>query len=78
MKARLEVGDLATADGLRVAHIIREVDGFIAKTLCKEIALWSALEADSGRASRLAGPGDRTCVTCERRHQAMVRKAGVA
>jgi hypothetical protein len=75
MKTHLEVGDLATADGLRVAHIVRDVNGLVARTLCKEIALWAALEADDGRVSRIAGPDHRVCKTCKVRGRAAVRRS---
>ena len=75
MKTHLEVGDLATAKGLRVAHIIREIDGMVAKPLCKEIALWAALESTDGHASRIAGPDHRVCKTCKARGRSWVRRS---
>lgn len=75
MKTHLEVGDLATAPGLRVAHIIREVNDLVAKTLCKGMMLWSALEATDGRVSRIVGPDHPVCVTCKARGRAAMRRS---
>lgn len=70
MTGRLQPGARATADGFRVAHIVRQVTGGLAHVLCREVTLWSALDR-----SRLAGDGVPTCRTCARRAEAAARRA---
>lgn len=81
MDVVLKTGDRATDVILRRAHIIREVDGTLAKTLCREVTLWAGVvQPGRGSGSWISVPGQDydkpTCVTCGKRAEAAARKAG--
>lgn len=76
MAELLKAGDRAVANSGRRAHVVREVAGGIALTLCREVSLWAEIgDSGYGYTSRLADVNDSTCKTCEKRAAAAERRA---